>query len=422
MYKPLKSSPWKLFLYSLLLIGLPAAAQDKGIHFEHALSWQQVKAKAKAENKFIFADCYTTWCGPCKMMSRDVFPQEEVGAFLNDKFISVKVQMDKTAKDEESVKRWYKDAEAIGKEYNVMAYPTFLYFSPEGKLVHLVVGSDSAAGFIAASAKALQPETQYYTRMAAMAKSVVNHPDTLKKLATDAAKNYDGQYSRFFSCKYLQTVPDLFAPEVIRFMDEFTHSSQDTGFIIFRKNATKIDQVMSPRYAESKVQQIIMGEEIYAAGLNESTTPDFKAIQTRLQQKYPEVATLITEKFRLQWYQHSKSYDLFEQGVQAFMKQYAHQVDASELNSFARSLGRNTRDTAMIRQALEWSGHAVKEKPEPEFISTQAFLLYRLGDTAQAIRLQEEAISRIEDKKENKYQIEYQQRLLDKMRKGEEIR
>ncbi|RBL89942.1 hypothetical protein DF182_26060 [Chitinophaga flava] len=46
MYKPLKSSPRKLFLYSLLLIAFPAAAQDKGIHFEHALSWQQIKARA----------------------------------------------------------------------------------------------------------------------------------------------------------------------------------------------------------------------------------------------------------------------------------------------------------------------------------------------------------------------------------------
>ncbi|RBL89943.1 hypothetical protein DF182_26065 [Chitinophaga flava] len=131
---------------------------------------------------------------------------------------------------------------------------------------------------------------------------------------------------------------------------------------------------------------------------------------------------MITEKFRLQWYQRSKSYDLFEQGVQQFMKQYAHQVDASELNSFARSLGRNTRDTALVRQALDWCERAVKEKPDPQFIGTKAFLLYRLGDTDQAIRLQEEAISRIEDKMENKYQIEYQQKLLDKMKKGEEIR
>ena len=39
---------------------------DTGINFLHAANWQDVLAKAKAENKYIFMDAYTTWCGPCK--------------------------------------------------------------------------------------------------------------------------------------------------------------------------------------------------------------------------------------------------------------------------------------------------------------------------------------------------------------------
>jgi thiol:disulfide interchange protein len=45
---------------------------SKGIRFEHGLSWAQVKEKAKAENKYIFMDCYATWCGPCKAMDKNV--------------------------------------------------------------------------------------------------------------------------------------------------------------------------------------------------------------------------------------------------------------------------------------------------------------------------------------------------------------
>ena len=40
---------------------------------------EQASAKAKAENKLIFIDCYTQWCGPCKKMSKEVFPQASVG-------------------------------------------------------------------------------------------------------------------------------------------------------------------------------------------------------------------------------------------------------------------------------------------------------------------------------------------------------
>ncbi|WP_142687913.1 thioredoxin family protein [Chitinophaga polysaccharea] len=148
----------KLLLLAFLL-PLAAMAQDQGIRFEHALSWKEVKAKAKKEGKFIFMDCFTTWCGPCKKMSSQVFTEPTVGEFFREKFVSVKVQMDKTSTDDEAVKSWYADAAAIAKKYGVRAYPTFLYFSPEGKLVHVEEGSMSAISFLDASARALKPAT-----------------------------------------------------------------------------------------------------------------------------------------------------------------------------------------------------------------------------------------------------------------------
>ncbi|MBL7708461.1 MAG: thioredoxin family protein, partial [Chitinophagaceae bacterium] len=52
-----------------LLFPLFALAQNNsGIQFQN-LSWSQLLAKAKTENKLIFVDAFTTWCGPCKQMS-----------------------------------------------------------------------------------------------------------------------------------------------------------------------------------------------------------------------------------------------------------------------------------------------------------------------------------------------------------------
>ncbi|WP_449435444.1 thioredoxin family protein [Pedobacter steynii] len=94
----------------LTIIGIIAVytAQAQGIKFEENLSWAQIQAKAKAENKYILMDTYATWCGPCKQMSAETFPQKEAGDFINDKFVSVKVQMDQTA-----VKRRTKNAKAF---------------------------------------------------------------------------------------------------------------------------------------------------------------------------------------------------------------------------------------------------------------------------------------------------------------------
>src|SRR5690606_162646 len=124
----------KLFIM-LFLIPLLTTAQEKGIQFEHNTNWEKLKEKAKAENKHIFVDCFTTWCGPCKWMADNVFVQEEVGEFFNDNFVNLKLQFDETKEDSEDVKSWYDEAKRFAKDYEVRAYPTFLVFDPNGELV-----------------------------------------------------------------------------------------------------------------------------------------------------------------------------------------------------------------------------------------------------------------------------------------------
>ena len=60
-----------------LFISTSVLAQNRSVEFEHA-KWKKVVKKAKKENKLIFVDCYTSWCGPCKMMAKDVFTQDHV--------------------------------------------------------------------------------------------------------------------------------------------------------------------------------------------------------------------------------------------------------------------------------------------------------------------------------------------------------
>ena len=45
--------------------------------FRH-ISYAEGLEAAKAEGKTLFIDFYTEWCGPCKRMARDVFPQKDV--------------------------------------------------------------------------------------------------------------------------------------------------------------------------------------------------------------------------------------------------------------------------------------------------------------------------------------------------------
>lgn len=134
-----------ILIFSMFLTGLSAEAQ--GVTFaEKTLG--EVLEQAKSENKLIFLDAYTTWCGPCKMMVKNVFPQKEVGDYMNPNFISISIDMEKGEGIE------------LAKKYGITAYPTLLFLNTEGKVLHTKVGGIDAPTFIEEAKIAKDPSKQ----------------------------------------------------------------------------------------------------------------------------------------------------------------------------------------------------------------------------------------------------------------------
>lgn len=106
-----------------------------GISFDYS-SWDDVLKKAKIENKLIFIDAYTTWCGPCKMMAKNVFTDAEVGTFFNQNFINVKLDMEK------------EPGLSLKSKLSVTAYPTLIFIDANEKVEHKAVGALPKADFL----------------------------------------------------------------------------------------------------------------------------------------------------------------------------------------------------------------------------------------------------------------------------------
>ena len=60
----------KLIYLYLLFFSFTVFAQE-GIRFEK-IPFKEILAKAKKENKLVFIDAMASWCGPCKMMEKNV--------------------------------------------------------------------------------------------------------------------------------------------------------------------------------------------------------------------------------------------------------------------------------------------------------------------------------------------------------------
>lgn len=119
------------------------ANAGKGITFATG-TVADILAKAKAEGKMVFLDCYTTWCGPCRVMSNTIFTKNEVGEYFNKHFVSYKLDMERG------------EGPALGKKYGVKAFPTMLFMDAEGNVRHTIVGSKSANELIEEAKTALK--------------------------------------------------------------------------------------------------------------------------------------------------------------------------------------------------------------------------------------------------------------------------
>lgn len=123
----------------LLLIGISLFLGNKskaqGIIFEHG-SFTEALVKAKAENKLLFVDVYTSWCGPCKRMSQETFTQSKLGSYFNRNFINYKQDGEKN------------DGPELMKKFEITTVPTFLFLDGEGNLVLKLHGFHDAKDFL----------------------------------------------------------------------------------------------------------------------------------------------------------------------------------------------------------------------------------------------------------------------------------
>jgi len=130
----------KRVIYLLLVLGVTfstayandgkkkeSKSADAGIKFSEG-SWAAILKKAKAEKKIVFLDAYTTWCGPCKLLQKNVFTKPEVGALFNQKFINVKIDMESG------------EGPKLAKKYPLEGYPTLFFINPDGEIVKQVIG------------------------------------------------------------------------------------------------------------------------------------------------------------------------------------------------------------------------------------------------------------------------------------------
>lgn len=106
-------------------------------------NWNEIATKARTSNKYIFVDAYTTWCSPCKLLKADTFKEKETARYFNANFINATFDMESS------------EGIPLAEKWKVTAYPTLLFFTPQGKLVLKKIGFVDGKQLIEFADKAL---------------------------------------------------------------------------------------------------------------------------------------------------------------------------------------------------------------------------------------------------------------------------
>lgn len=135
-----KTNPfWSFFWLTFLLVSLWYAwysfyAPSNDVKWTNELSSAKELAKKSDKNIMIF---FTgKWCSPCRVMKRQVFADDEVMRAINNKVVSVEIDVD-DPKNEGPIKK-----------YKINATPVTIFIDSEGKVIDYGVGKIEKSKFL----------------------------------------------------------------------------------------------------------------------------------------------------------------------------------------------------------------------------------------------------------------------------------
>ena len=376
-----------IFLYILLSLSLVGYAQEKGMNIEHDATWQQILDKAKKENKYIFLDAFTTWCGPCRWMAKEVFPKQEVGDSLNPFYVMAKIDMEKG------------EGLELAKKYNVRSYPTYLFFDSAGNLVHRSLGSMPAEDFITICKNALNPEKQYITLRE---KYLAGDRETpfLKNFANEAFNAQDSLYKNAMS-EYLTAVNFELTDDNIYFIINLTNSINDESFKIIQDNKALFEKVYDKKNLDAFTEDLVWNEAKRVGKKGE----DKAAFRKVISQYLPGKEDLLSAQYELSLLVRAGKWTSYFPKAEKFANDFAKD-DWENLNEIANNFLENATTKTTLQKALKISLNSVKVIPNFINLLTTAEIYKKLKDNVSAKKYATLSLEKAKDIPQAKTEVE----------------
>lgn len=373
----------------------------QGIEFFHG-TFAEAQAEAKAQGKLIFMDAYAVWCGPCKMMTNNVFPQQSVGDFFNANFINLKVDMEKG------------EGVDLRRKYGVSAYPTLLLIDANGEVVESIRGARGAEALIDWAKKAALPNQVLVNKLQEKYDDGNRDQGLMRDLIKVKAA-YNQDYSELFQ-EYLNTLTaeDIVDEANANFIFEQTKTANSPGlkvlnnykdYFINLKGATAFNNKFIAM-AQSTTNEAIKNKDI---GLLDEAITFLKHNKV---ESYKEISS----EMQVNYYGKTEDWVNYDKYATKYLSKYKKGDDGA-YRDVAWNYYMKVEDVKALAKAEKWMQTNIAQNNNYENNLTQAYLLYKLEKYSEA----EDAVNYAiilagDDKKTQNAQI-LKNSILDKLGK-----
>lgn len=354
---------------SFFLFSLSMFAQD-GIKFETE-TFQNILDKAKKENKLVFLDAFASWCGPCKMLEKNVFTKQEVGTYYNSHFINARFDMEKG------------EGRDIARKYSITSYPSLLFLNGNGEVVYKGKGYMDVADFLGMGKDVLDPENSLEKRIEKF-HAGESQPDFLMKLMKDVSNN-DFEFAQKVSERYFKIKEnEELTKEDAGVLLYFTKNSDDENFKVFEKKKPELLKMIPENVLNDFEKQIRLTTIVKkAVDYTNYQINDAYLVAEATKVIGEKDAKTLSSKLRMDFYFNYKNYPEYEK---AAVEYYQNPADfsAEELNQISWDFFLYVSNPASLKKAVEWSTESIKKQEDNINTDTLARIYYKLNDSANA--------------------------------------
>lgn len=360
-----------MYMLSLCLTIHLSAQTNQGITFSEA-SLQSILKQAKRENKLVFVDCYTIWCGPCKWMDKNIYPNDTAGQFFNAHFISIKMDMES------------KEGKKFNEKYTVLCYPTYLFLDANGTVLHREVGGHKLQDFIGIGETALDTSKRFAKLEMVYQSSNASTDQFIQyALARQNVCLSNNEILADYETKLTETA--LASRSTWKVLNLLVSSTDSRIFQYMIKHRELYDTQFTP----DSVDRVI--ENLYVHALNKTLwsnngvdTAQFRSVCSDVAKLNMPIADKILLKGNIGLYSVLKDWERYATTVISYMEQYSQNESYIALNDYAWFFYENVENPDHLNTALSWVKQSVATNPGYFNADTYAALLYKLGKYKEA--------------------------------------